>query len=130
MERRTSCRCEPKAKQRSGAGTEASSPGLYTNFSSIGSMNRQLAYLKQLNHRHRLLVVFFEDADLKEYIAQPAKDTEGYYRHVIAEKFAYEKRLIVSTLKQHGIYSLLTTPENLSIDVINKYLEMKARQLL
>ena len=103
---------------------------LYTNFSSIGSMNRQLAYLKQLNHRHRLLVVFFEDADLKEYIAQPAKDTEGYYRHVIAEKFAYEKRLIVSTLKQHGIYSLLTTPENLSIDVINKYLEMKARQLL
>ncbi|MEO5178719.1 DUF58 domain-containing protein, partial [Bacteroides ovatus] len=50
--------------------------------------------------------------------------------HVIAEKFAYEKRLIVSTLKQHGIYSLLTTPENLSIDVINKYLEMKSRQLL
>ena len=103
---------------------------LYTNFSSIGGMNRQLSYLKQLNRQHRLLVVFFEDVDLKEYIARPAKDTEGYYRHVIAEKFAYEKRLIVSTLKQHGIYSLLTTPENLSIDVINKYLEMKSRQLL
>ena len=103
---------------------------LYTNFSSIGGMNRQLSYLKQLNRQHRLLVVFFEDVDLKEYIAQPAKDTESYYRHVIAEKFAYEKRLIVSTLKQHGIYSLLTTPENLSIDVINKYLEMKSRQLL
>ena len=103
---------------------------LYTNFSSMGSMNRQLAYLKQLNRQHRLLVVFFEDADLKEYIANPARDTEGYYRHVIAEKFAFEKRLIVSTLKQNGIYSLLTTPENLSIDVINKYLEMKSRQLL
>ena len=103
---------------------------LYTNFASIGSMKRQLAYLQQLNRQHRLLVVFFEDADLKEYIATPAKDTEGYYRHVIAEKFAFEKRLIVSTLKQHGIYSLLTTPENLSIDVINKYLEMKSRQLL
>lgn len=103
---------------------------LYTNFSGLGSMNRQLTYLKQLNQRHRLLVVFFEDADLKEYIATPAQDTEGYYRHVIAEKFAFEKRLIVSALKQHGIYSLLTTPENLSISVINKYLEMKSRQLL
>lgn len=103
---------------------------LYTNFSSMGSMNRQLAYLQQLNRQHRLLVVFFEDADMKTYIASPAKDTEGYYRHVIAEKFAFEKRLIVSTLKQNGIYSLLTTPENLSIDVINKYLEMKSRQLL
>lgn len=103
---------------------------LYTNFSSMGSMNRQLAYLQQMNRQHRLLVVFFEDADMKTYIAAPAKDTEGYYRHVIAEKFAFEKRLIVSTLKQNGIYSLLTTPENLSIDVINKYLEMKSRQLL
>lgn len=103
---------------------------LYTNFSSMGSLNRQLAYLQQLNRQHRLLVVFFEDADLKEYISTPAKDTEGYYRHVIAEKFAFEKRLIVSTLKQHGIYSLLTTPDNLSVDVINKYLEMKSRQLL
>ena len=103
---------------------------LYTNFASISSMNRQLAYLQQLNRQHRLLVVFFEDADLKAYIESPARDTEDYYRHVIAEKFAFEKRLIVSTLKQHGIYSLLTTPENLSIDVINKYLEMKSRQLL
>lgn len=103
---------------------------LYTNFSGISSLNRQLSYLQQMNRRHRLLVVFFEDADLKDYIASPAKDMEGYYRHVIAEKFAFEKRLIVSMLKQYGIYALLTTPENLSIDVINKYLEMKSRQLL
>ena len=103
---------------------------LYTNFSGMGSMNRQLPYLQQLNRQHRLLVVFFEDTDLKAYIEEPAKDTEGYYRHVIAEKFIFEKRLIVSTLKQHGIYSLLTTPGNLSVNVINKYLEMKSRHLL
>lgn len=103
---------------------------LYTNFSGMGSMNRQLPYLRQLNRQHRLLVVYFEDTDLKAYIEEPAKDTEGYYRHVIAEKFIFEKRLIVSTLKQHGIYSLLTTPGNLSVNVINKYLEMKSRHLL
>ena len=33
---------------------------LYTNFSSIGGMNRQLSYLKQLNRQHRLLVVFLK----------------------------------------------------------------------
>ncbi len=103
---------------------------LYTNFGSITAMNRQLPYLKQLTRQHRLLVVFFEDAELKEYIARPAENTEAYYQRVIAEKFAFEKRLIVNTLKQHGIYSVLTTPENLSIDVINKYLEMKSRQLI
>lgn len=103
---------------------------LYTNFANLSSMNRQLTYLQQLNRQHRLLVVFFEDAELKDYLARSPKTTEEYYHHVIAEKFAYEKRLIVSTLQQHGIYSLLTTPENLSVDVINKYLEMKARLLI
>lgn len=103
---------------------------LYTDFDTMGGLNRQLAYLQQLSRQHRLLVVFFEDAELKNLISRPPADTEQYYQQVIAEKFAYEKRLIVSTLKQHGIYSLLTTPECLSIDVINKYLEMKSRQLL
>lgn len=103
---------------------------LYTNFANMGSMNRQLTYLQQLNRRHRLLVVFFEDADLKDYISTSPGDTEEYYRHVIAEKFVFEKRMIVSALKQHGIYALLTTPEHLSVDVINKYLEMKSRQVL
>lgn len=98
---------------------------LYTNFSGLDSLQRQLLYLQQLSHRHRLLVVFFEDVELNEYIASSSHSTEDYYRHVIAEKFAFEKRLIVSSLKQHGIFSLLTTPENLSVDVINKYLEIK-----
>lgn len=101
---------------------------LYTNFATIGSLNRQLPYLRQLNRRQRLLVVFFEDTEMKKYLETPAGDTEDYYRHVIAEKFMHEKQLIASVLKQNGIYALLTAPENLSVDVINKYLELKSRQ--
>ena len=103
---------------------------LYTNFTGMVSLQRQLPYLQQLNSRHRLLVVFFEDEELKEYIKDSLRtsNTESYYRHVMADRFAYEQRLIVSTLRQHGILSLLTTPDSLSVDVINRYLEMKSRQ--
>ena len=100
---------------------------LYTNFSGIGPFESPVGLFAAVEPPAPLLVIFFEDAALKEYVATPARDTEGYYRHVIAEKFVFEKRLIVSTLKQHGISSVLTTPENLSVDVINKYLEMKSR---
>lgn len=103
---------------------------LYTNFSGMTSMKRQLPYLHLLNNRHRLLVVFFEDRELKDYISSRPDTTEEYYRHVIAEKFANEQRTIVSALKRNGIMSVLTTPENLSVDVINKYLEVKARGIL
>lgn len=118
---------------------------LYTSFTSMASMRRQLQYLRQLAMRHRLLVVFFEDEELSQFIANHSKltvdsnqssplsvlnpqlSTESVYQHVIAEKFAYEQRLIVQTLRQYGIQSLLTTPHNLSIDVINKYLEIKSK---
>lgn len=103
---------------------------LYTNFANRISMERQLPYLLQLNRRHRLLVVFFEDHEVKAYLATRSESDEEYYRHVVAEQFAYEQRLIVSSLKQRGILALLTTPEALSVDVLNKYLEIKTRELL
>lgn len=103
---------------------------LYTNFADKVSMERQLPYLLQLSRRHCLLVVFFEDNELSDYIATPAKTNEEYYRHVIAEKFVAEQRMIVSSLQRHGILALLTTPQNLSVDVINKYMEIKTRQLI
>ena len=103
---------------------------LYTSFANRVSMERQLPYLLQLNRRHRLLVVFFEDDEVKDYLATRPDSDEEHYRHVIAEQFAYEQRLIVSSLKQRGIMVLLTTPEKLSVDVLNKYLEIKARELL
>lgn len=103
---------------------------LFTNFSGKIAMERQLPYLRQLSRHHRLLVVFFEDMDLKAYNATTAHTTEEYYQHVIGEKFAYEQRLVASLLRQQGILSLYTTPENLSVDVINKYLEMKTRGLV
>ena len=103
---------------------------LYTNFTDFGSLLRQLPYLRQINQRHRLLVIFFQDVELEQYASTANNTGEEYYQHVIAEKLVYERRLITNTLKQNGIYSLLVTPKQLSVEVINKYLEMKSRHLL
>ena len=103
---------------------------LYTNFTGLNSLQRQLPYLRQLNQRHRLLVVFFADEELSEFIDQKPLDSEEYYQQIIAEKISREKQLIVTTLQQQGILSLLTTPDRLSINVINRYLEIKSRQMI
>ncbi len=57
-------------------------------------------------------------------------NTLEIYEQVIAEKSEYEKIQIVKTLKKYGIYSILTSPKELTINTINKYLEIKARGLL
>ena len=100
---------------------------IYTNFDTIIGMERQLEYLRQLARRHVVLVVFFEDTEMKEFAAKNPTSIEGYYQQVITDKFIFEKKHVIAKLRQHGIYSLLTEPENLSVNVINKYLEMKAR---
>ena len=103
---------------------------IYTNFMGVVSLKRQLPFLQQLNRRHRLLVVFFDDMELHDYISTPEENTESVFQHVIAEKFVYEKRLIVNMLRQYGILSLLTTPDQLTVQVVNRYLEMKKQGLL
>jgi uncharacterized protein (DUF58 family) len=103
---------------------------LYTNFETLDGLQRQLPYLKGIAKNHLLVVVFFNNTELNEIINSKTKTIQEVYDKVIAEKFAFEKRLIISELKKYGIYSVLTQPENLTLDTINKYLEIKARGIL
>jgi len=100
----------------------------FTNYESISSLNRQLPYLKRIAKFHLLLVVFFENTELKKLSEEHATDVEGIYIKTIAEKFAYDKKLIVKELAKHGIQSILSTPQNLNVNTINRYLELKAKQ--
>ena len=101
---------------------------LFTNFESLSGLKRQLPYLRSIAKYHLLLVVFFENTELTKLSATNAADLEQVYVKTIAEKFVYEKRLIVKELLKHGILSILTPPEQLTVNAINKYLELKARQ--
>lgn len=103
---------------------------LYTNFETLDSLHRQLPYLKGIAKNHLLVVIFFKNTELNSLISEPAETVQQAYDKVIAEKFAFEKRLIVNELQKYGIQSILTEPEHLTIDTINKYLEIKARGLL
>jgi uncharacterized protein (DUF58 family) len=103
---------------------------LFTNFESISAMRRQLPHLRRISRRHLLVVIFFQNSELKSVIQAPAKDMEEVYFKTVAEKFDFEKRQIVKELNVHGIQAILSTPEDLTVNALNKYLEMKARGIL
>jgi uncharacterized protein (DUF58 family) len=103
---------------------------LYTNFESLSGLRRQLNYLRSIAKHHLLLVVFFENTELHKLSHLNAGNIEEVYIKTVAEKFEFEKRLIVKELSKYGILSVLTTPENLTVNTVNKYLEIKAKQAL
>jgi len=100
---------------------------LFTNFESLSGLQRQLPYIRSIARQHLVLVVFFENTGLDQLRKMEAETIEDVYTQTIAEKFAYEKRLIVKELQQHGIATILTPPENLTVATVNKYLEIKSR---
>lgn len=101
---------------------------LFTNFESMESLQRDMPLLKKLAHYHLLVVVFFENTELKKLMDTEAETIEDIYIKTIAEKYSHEKRLMVKALQQEGIVALLTTPQKLTINALNKYLELKSRQ--
>jgi uncharacterized protein (DUF58 family) len=103
---------------------------LFTNFESMEGLHRELPFLKRMAHYHLLMVVFFVNTELKKIIHSEADTTEDIYIKTIAEKYDHEKRLMVKELQQHGILAVLTTPADLTINSINKYLEIKNRQVI
>lgn len=101
---------------------------LFTNFESFDSLERVLPSLKRLAHYHLLMVVFFDNTELKGLIEAKAATIEDIYIKTIAEKYRYEKQLIVKELQKNGIIAVLSTPEALTVNAMNKYLELKTRQ--
>ncbi|WP_228547316.1 DUF58 domain-containing protein [Nonlabens antarcticus] len=103
---------------------------LYTNFETLDALHRQLPYLQAIAKNHLLVVIFFENTELTGMLEEKVEDTQDIFTKTIAEKFAYEKKLIVNELNKFGIQTILTKPQELTVNTINKYLEIKARGLL
>jgi uncharacterized protein (DUF58 family) len=103
---------------------------LYTNFESMYGLKRVLPILRRINQSHLLIVVFFENSELVDMSKETAKDIRGVYTNIIAEQTIIDKQQIAQELNKLGIQSLLTKPEDLTLNTINKYLEMKARGMI
>jgi uncharacterized protein (DUF58 family) len=103
---------------------------LYTNFESMYALDRVLPILRRISAFHLLVVVFFENSAIREFAQAAPTNVEGIYQQTMARKFLAEKRAMVQKLKQYGIQAVLTNPADLSMDTINKYLELKARGLI
>ena len=103
---------------------------LYTNFETVKGMRRQLKYLSHMAKDHLVLVAFFLNSEFNEVLDTAPVNMEEMFRKGIAEKLSNDKFLIVKELNRYGIHTILSKPENLTIDSMNKYLEFKSRGLI
>ncbi len=103
---------------------------LYTNFESIYALERVLPILRKINKLHLLVVMFFDNTELKDLSEKESTTVMDIYTQTIARRQLMEKTLIQQELLKHGIQAIKSKPEDLSINTINKYLELKARGMI
>jgi len=103
---------------------------LYTNFEHISSLYRQLPYLQAIAKKHVLVVIFFENTELTKITTVNATSIAEIYDQTIAKQFQFDKKVMVNELQKRGIQTILTAPKDLTVNTINKYIEIKARGLL
>lgn len=103
---------------------------LFTNFETTEGLKRQMYYLRSLARQHLLLVVFFINTEIREQAQSKAGSVKEIYMNTVAGKFIHDKNLIVKELEQYGIHTVLTVPQDLTVNTVNKYLELKARGLV
>ena len=103
---------------------------LFTNFETLEGLERELPSLRMMAKYHLLLVVIFENTEVEKLVHSGATTIEEIYIKTIAEKYAHEKKLIVKELRKNGIISILSVPSKLTINTLNKYLELKGRNLV
>lgn len=103
---------------------------LFSNFESSYALDRALPILRRLSRSHLLVVVFFENTEIRKLANESVQTTADIYRQTIARQFLLDKREMVSRLRQYGIQAVLTKPQDLTLNTINKYLELKSRGLI
>jgi uncharacterized protein (DUF58 family) len=103
---------------------------LFTNFESLYAIERAVSILRKLNKLHLLVVIFFENEEISEYATTNASNLEEVYLTTVAHKFAVEKNQIRQELAKYGIQTIISPPKELSINTINKYLEIKSRGII
>ena len=86
--------------------------------------------MRKLNDKHLLVVVFFENTEVTTAPSKQVDNLEDIYTQITAENYQLTKIQIAQQLKQFGILTMLTKPENLTVNSINKYLELKSRGMI
>ena len=102
----------------------------FTNFESIHALERALPILRKINFSHLLVVILFENTEVAHFADENAHTLEDIYVQSAARKYLLEKQQIAQKLQQFGIQTIYTKPEALSVNTINKYLELKSRGLI
>ena len=103
---------------------------VFTDF--VDSTNAELMTenIARLIRRHIVIFVAYRDETIEKMIQKEPEDTDDISRAVIAESLLLERDLVIAKLTRMGVHIVDTDVANLNLNVLNKFLDLKRRELI
>ena len=89
-----------------------------------------LAHTSQLIPRHLPLIITIGDTDLRELVRARPNVSADVYRQAVAEQILQQREEALTRIRHAGGLALDVPAGRLSLELVNKYLEVKERGLL
>jgi len=103
---------------------------LLTEFVDVISAEVMFDALARLSRRHLVVFVTLEDAQLSGLAARAPTTLDHLHRAVVASDLVREREGVLRRLKRLGIHTVDALPGRVSSDLLNRYLEVKRRELV
>jgi uncharacterized protein (DUF58 family) len=103
---------------------------IFTDLSGGMSMQALVSHVSVLARRSLPLVVTISDPDIHAATHQQPHDSLTVYQRAAAAQLLDERQVALDNLRRQGVLTLDVPANQLSMAVINRYLELKGRTLL
>jgi uncharacterized protein (DUF58 family) len=103
---------------------------IFTDLTHGISMEGLVSHTALLARRSLPLVVTISDPDVVQAAQQQPEDSQTAYQRMAASQLLDQRQVTLDRLRQQGVLTLDVPANQLSIAVINRYLELKAKTML
>ena len=103
---------------------------LFTDILDKDSAEGVATYITKLSKHHLVICVTLTDSGIVELADQMFSNSKSVYQKAIAERLLQEKHTTLGILRRQGIITIDVPAHQLTIAVVNKYLELKAKSKL
>jgi uncharacterized protein (DUF58 family) len=102
---------------------------MLTDVLDPGGSSGLIANMITASRRHLVLLVVMREPRIAEIAESDPEDVSGVWARAAASHVALERHLALETMRSRGILVLETTPDQLSIQLIRRYLEVRKGNL-
>jgi uncharacterized protein (DUF58 family) len=103
---------------------------VFTDLTGGASLNSLVAQMSMLARSSLPLLVTISDPDVVHASQMKPGDSLGVYQRAAASQLLDERRVVLDSLRQRGVLTLDVPANQLSMSVVNRYLELKGRMQL